>query len=215
LTTRKETPEALAAAKKEARSRSMAPASDPPAKGPRFGFVLLMLAVAGAAIWFLVAKQSTVAEQEDPDAPDERASQPRVLEVPPVETPPAPAATATSTVPVLEASALPLASGVAAPVAPAQPSDAAKVGEGTEGETPRASAGSEEGTRIVTVHLTPPDARLFHKGRSVGKSPVRIELAPGEKKRSFEVGRPGYVTRRLVIDGSQPELWVGLRPESK
>jgi len=63
------------------------------------------------------------------------------------------------------------------------------------------------------VKLTPPDARLFYKGKSVGKSPVRIELKPGEKKRSFEVGRPGYVTRRLVIDGSEPELSIGLRPD--
>jgi hypothetical protein len=173
-----------------------------------------MLAVAGAAIWFLVAKQGTV-EKEDPDAPFERAAQPPTPEVPPVAPSPAPAASTAATVPVVEATALPLASGVPAPVAPAQPSDAAKVGEGEEGETPRAVGGSKEGTRVVTVHLTPPDARLFHKGKSVGKSPVRIELAPGEKKRSFEVGRPGYVTRRLVIDGSQPELWVGLRPDGK
>jgi hypothetical protein len=68
--------------------------------------------------------------------------------------------------------------------------------------------------RVVTVHLMPPDARLFYKGKSVGKTPVRVELAPGEKKRSFEVGRPGFVTRRLVVDGSQPEMWIGLRPES-
>ena len=65
----------------------------------------------------------------------------------------------------------------------------------------------------VVVTLNPPDARLFYKGKSVGKSPIRIELKPGEKKRSFEVGRPGYVTRRLVVDGSEAEISIGLRPD--
>lgn len=64
----------------------------------------------------------------------------------------------------------------------------------------------------MVVSMMPPDARLFWKGKSLGKSPVRIELAPGEKRR-YEVGRPGYVTRRLVVDGSQSEVSIGLRPD--
>jgi hypothetical protein len=42
---------------------------------------------------------------------------------------------------------------------------------------------------------------------------VRVELAPGEKRRAFEVGMPGWVTRRLVVDGSKPEMFIGLKPE--
>jgi hypothetical protein len=40
---------------------------------------------------------------------------------------------------------------------------------------------------------------------------VTIELAPGEK-RAYEVGMPGWVTRRLVVDGSKPEIFIGLKP---
>jgi hypothetical protein len=43
---------------------------------------------------------------------------------------------------------------------------------------------------------------------------VRIELAPEEKRRSFEVGAPGWRTRKLVVDGTKPEIFIGLKPEA-
>jgi hypothetical protein len=69
-----------------------------------------------------------------------------------------------------------------------------------------------EGTRVVIVKLSPSNARLFRKGKPVGSSPVTVELGPDEKKRSFEVGAPGFVTRKLVVDGSKPEIFIGLKP---
>jgi hypothetical protein len=68
-----------------------------------------------------------------------------------------------------------------------------------------------EGTRVVVVKISPPQAKLWRKGKAVGSSPVTIELAPGEK-RAYEVGMPGWVTRRLVVDGSKPEIFIGLKP---
>jgi hypothetical protein len=47
----------------------------------------------------------------------------------------------------------------------------------------------------------------------MGGSPMRVELAPGEK-RAFEVGHPNFVTRKVVVDGSQPEMIVGLHPKA-
>jgi hypothetical protein len=61
------------------------------------------------------------------------------------------------------------------------------------------------------VKISPPQAKLWRKGKAVGSSPVTIELAPGEK-RAYEVGMPGWVTRRLVVDGSKPEIFIGLKP---
>lgn len=42
---------------------------------------------------------------------------------------------------------------------------------------------------------------------------MTVELAPGEKK-AFELGKPGYNTRKVTVDGSQPKMVVGLRPLS-
>jgi hypothetical protein len=90
----------------------------------------------------------------------------------------------------------------AASATPAEPSAA----------VPSAESAPAPATRTVVVKISPPGARLFRKGKPVGSSPVTLELAPGEK-RAFEVGMPGWVTRRLVVDGTKPEIFVGLKPE--
>lgn len=98
---------------------------------------------------------------------------------------------------------------------PAEPSAAPAAPEPAASAPPADSAAATEkppGTRIVVVKLSPPGARLFRKGKPVGSSPVTIELGPDEKRRSFEVGMPGYVTRKLVVDGSKPEIFIGLKP---
>ena len=58
----------------------------------------------------------------------------------------------------------------------------------------------------------PPGARLFWKGKSVGTTPFTLEYQPGEKH-SYEMGMPGFVTRKVVIDGKKPEVSIGLKPE--
>jgi hypothetical protein len=218
-TTRKETPDALAAAKAQARSARGRISSAPPEaeKSSRLGPILLVAILGAGAIWFLVSKQRSMSEPviETVPAPMPQAEQvqPEKPPEPVPAQPPEPAAAPTpeplaSTAPPTSASAV-AAAEIAPNAAPQKPAASAE-------PAPSADPGtaSAEGARVVTVHLTPPDARLFHKGKSVGKSPVRIELAAGEKKRSFEVGRPGFVTRRLVVDGSQAVVWIGLRPET-
>jgi hypothetical protein len=214
--TRKDTPEALAATRAEARARaSKASASEAPEKSSRLGPILVMLVVAAAAIWFVVKKQRETAEetaamvlpQAEP-APQEKAPE---VPVAPAPTPTieASALATASAPPAAEASAAAsiAPSASAPPAASAAPAEPATTGNAASDPAPTA-----EGTRVVTVTMMPPDARLFWKGKSLGKSPVRIELPPGEKRR-FEVGRPGYVTRRLVVDGSQSEVSIGLRPD--
>jgi hypothetical protein len=175
-----------------------------------------MLVVAAAAIWFVVKKQQETAEETAAMVTPQTDPAPRE-KVPEVPVAPAPTPTieasalaTASAAPAAEASAAAsiAPSASAPPAASAAPAEPATTGNAASD----APAPTAEGTRVVTVTMMPPDARLFWKGKSLGKSPVRIELPPGEKRR-FEVGRPGYVTRRLVVDGSQSEVSIGLRPD--
>jgi hypothetical protein len=119
------------------------------------------------------------------------------------------AATAANTTPPQP----PAASATAANTEPSAAPDATASGAAPPASAEPPASASPEGTRVVIVKLSPPGARLFYKGKPVGSSPVRVELAPGEKRRAFEVGMPGWVTRRLVVDGSKPEMFIGLKPE--
>lgn len=103
------------------------------------------------------------------------------------------------------------AANAPAPVASAAPEASASAAD-------PATSAPVPGTRVVIVKLSPPGARLFRKGKPVPGKPapggtvVTIELAPDEKKRAFEVGMPGYETRKLVVDGSKSEIYIGLKP---
>lgn len=66
--------------------------------------------------------------------------------------------------------------------------------------------------RRVTVKSKPSKARFFHFGKLVGVTPFVLELKPGEKH-AYEAGLPGYGTRKVVIDGSKPEILIGLTRE--
>jgi hypothetical protein len=74
-------------------------------------------------------------------------------------------------------------------------------------------APNPSGVIVVTVHTVPPDARFYAKGKPVGKAPLRLELKPGER-RIFEIGRDGYLPRRVVVDSSTREFTVGMRPNA-
>jgi hypothetical protein len=218
-TTRKETPDALAAAKAQAGSSRGRISSAPPEaeKSSRLGPILLVGLLGAGAIWFLVSKQRSMSEPviETVPAPTPQAEQVQPATPPEPEPAPPPEPAAAPTPDPLASAAPPTSESAVAAAEEAPKAEPEKPQPAADPALPTdTGAASAEGVRVVTVHLMPPDARLFYKGKSVGKTPVRVELAPGEKKRSFEVGRPGFVTRRLVVDGSQPEMWIGLRPES-
>jgi hypothetical protein len=87
----------------------------------------------------------------------------------------------------------------AAPTAPAESSAAS-----AEAPTP--------GTITVTVNTMPPKARFYHFGKEVGVAPFVVELKPGERH-AYEVGLPGRVTRKLVLDGTKTQITIGLRED--
>jgi len=143
-------------------------------------------------------------------APDAPAAEPPSTPVAPAPSEAVPQAAPEQAAAPSATTAAPEASAAAsaAPTAEAAPSAAASA----NGAPSTSASAAPDGTRVVIVKISPPGARLFHKGKPVGASPVTIELAPGEK-RAYEVGMPGWVTRRLVVDGSKPEMFIGLKPE--
>lgn len=93
------------------------------------------------------------------------------------------------------------ASGIAPPASPAVPSAAA-------------ASAPVKSTRTVTLEVVPPDANVFALGGLRKGPPFTFELRPGARV-VVEVVRDGYVARRVVLDGSKPELAVGLMRKKK
>lgn len=73
---------------------------------------------------------------------------------------------------------------------------------------------SSEDTFRVAINITTEGARVFYRGKEVGRTPFTLELLRGER-RVFEVGYPGYATRRLIIDGSDKEISFSLTQDTK
>jgi hypothetical protein len=177
---------------------------------PRTAFLLAAAAVVAGAWFFLRTKERPV-EPVNPPAAAVEPAQLAPAPAEPAEVEPAlapePAPLASAAVVEAEASAAASASAAApVPVASAAPSP-------VPAEEKAAAPEASGDLVVVTVTAVPPDARFFYKGRAVSGSPMRVELKPGEK-RSFEIGRPGFRTRKVVVDGSQKEMTVGMRPEA-
>jgi hypothetical protein len=148
-------------------------------------------------------------------APAPTATDATAAAVTPTGTPPADSSVSPEAVaaPGTGSGATPPASAAAADSA--APADgAAPTASGATGQAaPVASADLINTKRTVVVTISPPTARLFRRGKPVGSSPVTIELEPGEKRRLYEVGGHGWVTRKLSVDGSKPEIFIGLKPD--
>jgi hypothetical protein len=113
----------------------------------------------------------------------------------------------------LEAKAAP--GGAASAAVPIPPAAATAASAASAAPAPSAAtaAPSANGTAVrINVASDPPGARLFWKGKEVGTTPFVLELQPGEKH-AYELGLPGYTTRKVVIDGSKTEISIGLRPD--
>ena len=114
----------------------------------------------------------------------------------------------------------PLKAKAKAASAPAKPAAAAPAAANADqpaaaasaAATPEASATGAAGTVRVNVDSDPPGARMFWKGKEVGTTPFVLELQPGEKH-AYELGLPGYTTRKVVIDGAKTDITIGLRPD--
>ncbi|HEX2877525.1 MAG TPA: hypothetical protein VHP33_40030 [Polyangiaceae bacterium] len=112
-----------------------------------------------------------------------------------------------------------------ADTAKAQPAEdpKAKASEGAKGAPAEdvkpaaaaaaASATADAGSIIrINIESDPPGARMFWKGKEQGTTPFVLEFRAGERH-AYELGLPGYTTRKVVIDGSKTEISIGLRPD--
>lgn len=64
----------------------------------------------------------------------------------------------------------------------------------------------------VLVKSKPKNARVYKRGKEIGKTPLVIQIGKGEH-RIFEVGPNLGATRRVSIDGEKPEITVTLVTE--
>ena len=64
-------------------------------------------------------------------------------------------------------------------------------------------------SRHVVLEVTPLDAKVVYKGVGQPGPPFEFEIPEG-KQLAVEVARRGFITRRVVIDGSAPNMNVGL-----
>jgi len=172
---------------------SLAPSSGPPgaAAAPARSRWLVVAAAGGAAlavaagVWLTLGRAPLPSPAAAPDAV--AVAEPGAVER-------AVAATQSAT------AASPAAS------APVEPEPAASASSGVP------AAAGQEPVR-VRILISPPTGRVIEKGKRVGYSGVEVEVMPG-KRRIFEIQHDGYTPRRLVVDGSEPEIRIGLRPAS-
>jgi hypothetical protein len=92
----------------------------------------------------------------------------------------------------------PSASVSAAAAQPAPPVSAAATAQ----PEPSAAPVVEEEDVKIPINIKPDGAVMLYKGRIVGRTPFILKQPRGEK-RSYEVGKPGYATRRVYVTGNE------------
>ncbi len=75
--------------------------------------------------------------------------------------------------------------------------------------TPSRPRSEETTIRQVALATEPLDAQVFLDGKSIGSSPVLVEVAEGHQAR-LEIRRAGYKSRDVTIDGTEGRLSVRL-----
>lgn len=191
-------------------------------------YVALGSAVAAAGVWF--ALQSSPARR--PHTPHATASQGAASAATTLPAPTAPATAAPAEIPaareamgatsadVPKAAENPDAAGVPQ-VATTTDAGVAASSEGPKDTSADSSAitaaldagatDTDADTVTVAFNVWPTGAFIAYKGREIGRSPFKMQIKRGEK-RAVEVVFPGYMPRRVVVDGSQPEISFGMKP---
>lgn len=151
------------------------------------------------------AKSGEVRPKSDDDDDDD-GNDPNTGNDPPPDPTPAEPDPLKAKAPTTTALAVPAAASGAAPAIVAAP-PASAVAPGAVAPGPTA------GSLQINVTSDPPGARMFWKGKEVGTTPFVLEFPAGERH-AYEVGLPGYTTRKVVVDGSKTEITIGLRPDA-
>jgi len=102
-------------------------------------------------------------------------------------------------VPVEEPSIAAARAETSARLAPASTSDSS-----TSAPVP-----SSKAPVTVKLDVFPPDARVLRRGVSLPGPPYAVQIPPG-KRVAVEVTRAGFIPRRVVLDGTEPDVSIGL-----
>ncbi len=96
------------------------------------------------------------------------------------------------------------APSASASIAAPQPATEASTAAPAQSE-PSAFAAAEEEDVKIPINIKPDGAVLLYKGRIVGRTPFILKQPRGEK-RSYEVGKAGYATRRVYVTGNERSI---------
>jgi hypothetical protein len=187
---------------------------------PRRGFGVLTLALAAAAVvvlglvWTVVTFAPRPDQEPRAEAPAPSAS---FASATPEATPSQLEAVSPADSVFIEAQ--PVASGSVDDVDleghdPAEPGATPEDSAALQVEDPEAapSAGGNEpseGTVSVNIRIYPSDSRIMEGLEVVAIGRMVVEVQRG-RRRVFEIQRDGFSARRLVVDGSETDIRVGL-----
>ncbi len=196
-------PSKAAPAAAETRRAPATAVAAPSAHRPRSGASLYLMGagvIAAVGLWFAV--RSSRSEPAIPAAPELRPPEPVVTAIPPAE----PTAAAPAEIPTQ-----PEAPAASALAAPANPAESAAAQPSVAASAAAAAAGESE-TIAILINIRPDGTQLFCKGRAMGKTPLTVEVPRGER-RICEAVNPGFVTRKVVLDGSKSEISFAMKVE--
>lgn len=77
--------------------------------------------------------------------------------------------------------------------------------------TPAPASAADEGAlaQWVTLEVFPEDTKVFRRGLRVAGPPYSFKIPKGGRV-AVELARAGFVTRKVVLDGSEPNVVIGL-----
>jgi len=232
--TRESDARATASTPPRAAVASVAGASEPPRAQPSkkgaalvYGLAAAAVAIAGVGLAMRAPGGGDRGTERthlqlDP-ATKADSSKPKALPTPVAPTTATPPSTAepnpTEPSPTEPSAAAPAASADPSPDAERTPSTGKSAAEDTDADepSPDAAATTEAPSGgapiLVTVHIYPPEAEIYHKGKRLGRSGQQIEVQPGERKLLVLI-REGYWPRKLILDGKETTYNIGLRKQA-
>jgi hypothetical protein len=97
------------------------------------------------------------------------------------------------------------------PALEVEPQTASTAGTTTAASASSTEQDSPEESKVVALVLSPVDARVYRGKNDLGPMPLSIRLRSGQRM-DLDVRRPGYRSKTISIDGSEPRKVVQLEP---
>jgi hypothetical protein len=76
----------------------------------------------------------------------------------------------------------------------------------------RVAVSAEEEFVKIEIAIKPDGSLLTYKGKTMGRTPFILKH-PRNEKRTYEVGKAGYATRRVVVNGTERTIGMELQQD--